>query len=128
MAEEFLTPSAARALLEWQIAMGADEAIGDIAIDRLAPMPIPLLPNPALQPSPLAAEGGVAATKPAPSVAAPAIVTPPEVFAHSLADAAQSARALAAGAATIEALAALVAQFDGCPLKRTATNTVFIDG
>ena len=26
------------------------------------------------------------------------------------------------------ALAALVAGFDGCPLKRTATNTVFIDG
>src|SRR6266403_1251962 len=29
---------------------------------------------------------------------------------------------------TIEALGALVAAFDGCPLKRTATTTVFIDG
>jgi DNA polymerase len=28
----------------------------------------------------------------------------------------------------VAALAALVAGFDGCPLKRTATNTVFIDG
>ena len=47
---------------------------------------------------------------------------------ESLGEAAQSARRLAAGAETVEALAALVAGFDGCPLKRTATNTVFADG
>ena len=33
-----------------------------------------------------------------------------------------------AAAQTIEALAELVAGFDLCPLKRTATNTVFMDG
>ena len=49
-------------------------------------------------------------------------------LAASFAEAAQSARLLAAGAETIEALGALVAAFDGCPLKRTATNTVFVDG
>src|SRR6202162_3894922 len=55
-------------------------------------------------------------------------MAPPAALAESLAEAAQSARALAAGAESIEALGALVAGFDGCPLKRTATNTVFIDG
>ncbi|MGC2415977.1 MAG: uracil-DNA glycosylase, partial [Stellaceae bacterium] len=44
------------------------------------------------------------------------------------AEAAQSARLAAAGATTIEGLGALVASFEGCALKRTATNTVFIDG
>ena len=35
---------------------------------------------------------------------------------------------LAASAETIGALGALVASFEGCALKRTATNTVFLDG
>jgi len=109
----------ARALLEWQIAMGADEAIGELAPNRLAPPPA----------APAATVGPVApaVTADAPKGAAQ-LVSPPGVLAQSLAEAAQSARALAAGAATIEALGALVARFDDCPLKRTATNTVFIDG
>ena len=37
-------------------------------------------------------------------------------------------RRLVSGADSVEALGALVAGFDGCPLKRTATNTVFVDG
>jgi DNA polymerase len=45
-----------------------------------------------------------------------------------LAEAAQSARRLAASAETVEALAVLIASFGGCSLKRTATNTVFADG
>jgi DNA polymerase len=103
--------AAALALLRWQIEMGADEAIDAVALDRLVPAP-----NPPPRPLPM----------PAPPPAA--AVAPPNSFAESLAEAAQSARALAAGAETIEALAALVHQFDDCPLKCTATNTVFIDG
>jgi uracil-DNA glycosylase family 4 len=115
-AADALPPSIASAasllaLLEWQIVMGADAAIGEIAVDRLAP------PARAPQPAPLR-----------PAASAPAIVAPPNALAESLAEAAQSARLLAAGAETIEALGALVAGFDLCPLKRTATNTVFIDG
>src|SRR5579864_682709 len=107
--------AAARALLEWQIAMGADEAIGEVAPNRLVPPPAPA-------PAPTAA---VVPTAPA---GAALLVSPPGMLAQSLAEAAQSARSLAEGAATIEALGALVARFDDCPLKRTATNTVFIDG
>jgi DNA polymerase len=61
-------------------------------------------------------------------LAAPPVVAPPGALAESLAQAAQSARRLAAGADSIEALAELIAAFDDCPLKRTATNTVFLDG
>jgi uracil-DNA glycosylase family 4 len=110
---------AALALLEWQIAMGADEAIGETALDRLAPAPA----------QPIAAAPVIA--QPAPSFVrapAPALVAPPGALAESLAEAAQSARRLAAGADSIEALAELIAAFDDCPLKRTATNTVFLDG
>ena len=110
---------AALALLEWQIAMGADEAIGETALDRLAPAPA----------QPIAAAPVIA--QPAPSFVrapAPALVAPPGALAESLAEAAQSARRLAATAESIEALAELIAAFDDCPLKRTATNTVFLDG
>ena len=112
-----LLPAAARALLEWQIAMGADEAIGEVAVDRLA-APMPVSPAPLPNPPPHTEEGRASA----------AVVAPPAALAQSLAEAAQSARLLAAGAETVAALGALVAAFDGCPLKRTATNTVFIDG
>jgi hypothetical protein len=102
-AADALPPSIASAasllaLLEWQIVMGADAAIGEIAVDRLAP------PARAPQPAPLR-----------PAASAPAIVAPPNALAESLAEAAQSARLLAAGAETIEALGALVAGFDHCP-------------
>jgi DNA polymerase len=64
----------------------------------------------------------------APGIVAPPVVAPPGALAESLAEAAQSARRLAASAESIEALAELIAAFDDCPLKRTATNTVFLDG
>jgi uracil-DNA glycosylase family 4 len=105
---------AALALLSWCIEMGADEAIGAEPWDRL--------PAPVLR---------AAAAPAAPSIAQPARpvpAAPPAALSESLGEAAQSARRLATGADTVEALAALVADFDGCPLKRTATNTVFIDG
>jgi uracil-DNA glycosylase len=111
-----LTPAGALALLQWQIAMGADEALGEIAPNRLAPAPAAAIPAPRVL-SPAAS-----------ARVAPAVISPPGALAESLAEAAQSARLLAAGAETIEALGRLVAGFEGCPLKRTATNTVFLDG
>jgi uracil-DNA glycosylase len=104
--------AAALALLRWYVEMGADEAIADAPQDRLQPHPEP--------------QRIVAAPSPpnTPSAAAAA----PAAFAESLSEGAQSARLLAAGAATVEELAARVARFDGCSLKLTATNTVFADG
>jgi len=111
----------ALALLQWQIEMGADEAIGAMALDRLAePPPTSVAVRPAAAPAP----------RPAPraAFAAPAAIAPPRALTESAAEPAQSARALAAQADSIEALAAIIAGFDACPLKRTATNTVFADG
>jgi len=106
--------NAALALLRWFVEMGADEAIGAEPVNRFAPAPAVEVPIPAPRPRPQAAPATAAA--------------PPKVLTESLGEAAQSARRLAAGAETVEALAALVAGFDGCGLKRTATNTVFADG
>jgi uracil-DNA glycosylase family 4 len=113
----------ALALLQWQIEMGADEAIDTVALDRLAaPPPTPIAAAPATAPS-LAPRSA-----PRAAVAAPAAVAPPRALTESAAEPAQSARALAAQADSIEALAAIIAGFDACPLRRTATNTVFADG
>ena len=106
---------AALALLRWYVEMGADEAISVEATDRLAPPPAEILP-PAIAAS---IRGQSPRSVPA---------APPAALTESLGEAAQSARRLASGADSVAALAALVAGFDGCPLKRTATNTVFIDG
>src|SRR5438270_10221819 len=94
---------AALALLRWYLEMGADEAIGAEAWNRLAP------PRPLPNPSPLAGEGRVGT----PLSARPIVAAPPPALAESLGEAAQSARRLASGADTVDALAALVAEFDG---------------
>jgi DNA polymerase len=106
---------AALALLRWYVEMGADEAIGFEAADRLAPPPASI--SPPAMPAPIRGQS------PRPVPAAPSAA-----LTESLGEAAQSARRSASEADNVEALAALVAGFDGCPLKRTATNTVFIDG
>ena len=109
-----LGDDAALALLRWYVEMGADEAIAARPSDRLAP--------PAPQPVPLASTPALTPLAPAPAIAAPP--RPPA----ALGEAAQSARLAAAGAETIAALEAAIAAFEGCALKRTATNTVFADG
>ncbi|HEX6841155.1 MAG TPA: uracil-DNA glycosylase [Stellaceae bacterium] len=100
-------------LLRWYVAMGADEAIAAEPLDRLAP-PTTVPQAPRLQ-----------AAMPAP--AAPRLPAAPPPSRDTPA-AAASARRLAAAATTLAELAAAVSAFDGCALKRTATNTVFADG
>jgi uracil-DNA glycosylase len=105
--------AAALALLRWYVEMGADEAIGEAPQNRLREGPAP---------APVAARAAAAAA------ASAAVAAPPAAFTESLAEAAQSARLLAATATTVAELAARVAAFDGCSLKLTATSTVFADG
>lgn len=111
----------AAALLRWYIEMGADEAIAAAPQDRLSPRAA--APDPAPPESEIPAPPTAAPALPAPQTAAAAAILP-----DSPAEAAQSARLLAAAADTVAALAQAVARFEGCALKRTATNTVFIDG
>jgi uracil-DNA glycosylase len=100
---------ATKELLRWYVAMGADEAIDEQSIDRLAPARAAAPPPP-----PPAAS----APPPPPAIAAPVAVAP----------AAAGARRLAAAATSLAELESAVRGFDGCALKRTATNTVFADG
>ena len=93
------TDGAALAALQWQIELGADEAIQEAPVNRFEIAPAP-------QPAP----------QPAAPVAAPAI------------DPVAEARALAGAAADLPALHAAIASFEHCALRRGARNTVFADG
>ena len=87
-------------LLEWQIELGADEAIGDAPVDRYA-----------------------LAAKPAPEKAAPT-APPPSMSADPVAE----AKAMAAGAADLGALKAALGMYEHCEQRRGARNLVFADG
>jgi uracil-DNA glycosylase len=91
------------ALLRWYVAMGADEAIGEAPLNRLAP-----------------------SREKAPAVVLPSAARLAAAPAGTTVN--QSARQLAAAAMTLAELERAVRDFEGCALKRTATNTVFADG
>lgn len=98
----------ALALLEWQLELGADEAMLDAPADRFAES----------APPPRAARA-------APPPATPAAPTPQ---AEAAGDMVAEAEALAAAAHDLPALAAAQEGFDGIALKRGARNFVFSDG
>lgn len=107
-------------LLRWYVAMGADEAIAEASVDRLAPV------------APRAAPAGAI---PAPPPVAPTTFpqmprapAPHHALAEAPSAAAASARQQAAAATSLAELEQVVRDFEGCALKRTATNTVFADG
>jgi DNA polymerase len=97
---------AARALLDWYLAMGVDEAIGEEPVDCFAaPAPRP-------------------AARPAPEVkTATRLVRIAPRAAN-----APSARSIGAEVSTLLELQQLVAGFDGCALKRTAKSLCFARG
>ena len=121
---------AIRALLEWYELAGVDQAIGHAPRDRYretlqaaareaAPLAAAAAPDPAPSDAP-AATG-------APAPPAPA-GDPPPVPVFPPGDATWSAQEVAAACTGLEQLTAAVHAFDGCALKRTATNTVIGDG
>lgn len=96
----------ARALLEWQIELGADECISDTPVDRYA------LPDRLNKPK-----------KPDPK---PHLTRGPVKLAER--DAVSEAQIAAKGADTLEALRAAMEAFDLCDLKRGARKMVFSGG
>ncbi len=129
---------ALRRALAWQVEAGADEAIGERPVDRLAPAtdggarraaaPQPDAP-PAGPPGRAPAEPQHR-TGPVPRPAhAPALEpATAAVRLESTGETVASARESARRAETLDALRDAVAAFDGCGLKKTAMNTVFADG
>ena len=113
-----LDSETARALLEWQIEMGADEAIAEAPIDRYAAE------------RDAQAARAAARTAPAQPTPAPAAqpVAAPEPEPEAGVDAVAEARALAAAAPDLPALAEAQAAYTRCELKKGARNFVFADG
>lgn len=110
--------------LQWQIDMGADEAVADHPIDRFAL---------AAQKRKAAADAAAEAPKPVDSSnarqAQPVMPATPSVAPLVAQDeVAAGARAMAEAAADLPALREALAAFDGCSLKTTATNLVFGTG
>ncbi len=100
-----------RAALEWQLEMGATEAITDKPIDRYA-----LDPKPA--PEKQAPEQRAATAKP----------VVPDIPKIAEVDVVAVAQAAANGAADLTALAAAQSAYEHCELKKGARNFVFSDG
>lgn len=109
--------ASAAAALRWLVAMGADEAVEDAPRDRLSAPPSPPL-RPAAPPAP----------RPAAPAFPPSPGSPPGLSIAPTDQLVAEARAAAAAAGDVAALAEAVAAFDGCALKRTAKSTVFADG
>ncbi|SMR81823.1 DNA polymerase [Aliiroseovarius halocynthiae] len=104
----------AKALLEWQIELGAVDAISDAPVDRYALAPSEPKPAPKAQTS---------APVELPKRTAP---TPPPV--EPKIDYVALAKQAAAGAPDLDGLKAAMKAFDGCELKKGARNTVISDG
>ncbi len=122
--------------LRWHADIGCDEAIGDTPTDWAA-LTARAPARPATQagfaPNGGATRDGGARTAPAPAtgMARPAPRPAAAVSADQplgASEAGISARARAAEAKTLADLEAALRDFDGCPLKATAMNTVFADG
>ncbi len=96
--------------LNWLVEAGAGDAIGEVPVNRLAAAP----PAPAPMQRP-------AAAPPRPAAARPTAMPLDS-------DAIGSAQSAAASATNLIELRAALEAYDGCALKRTATNTVFADG
>ena len=98
-------------ILRWHVGIGADEAIGDAPVDRFA-----LVEAPAAL---------VQTSSPTDTSRPSAPATPPSQASDELV---KAARDLAVEASDVDALRSALESFDGCGLKKTATNLVFFDG
>jgi uracil-DNA glycosylase len=104
------------ALLQWYAEAGVDLAVDETPHDRFA----------AVQPPP--AEVAVPAPRPVAVARTPAPAAPVKVAAMPPDDAVNEARQRASGAASLDELRQLLAEFNGCSLKATANRLVFADG
>lgn len=102
-----------RQVLAWYLEAGVDEAVGDAPADRFAKA------KPAAAAEPSAAPGPAVAPPAAPASAAPLTATD---------EAVGQAHHAAAAATSVADLRRILEGFDGCALRKTATNLVLGDG
>lgn len=114
------------ALMRWYLEAGVDETIAESPLDRFRlPGPEPQADAAASAPGETASPSHSPSLSPSPSPARALAAPPPADAPGPVAD---DARALAAAAASLDALRDALAGFEGCPLRRTATHLVFGDG
>ena len=121
---------AIRALLDWYARAGVDQAIDRTPRDRYREGAAAQVAAREVAPAGAPEPTAMAAPEPMPA-AAPSDTPPaarPPAPALAPGDATWSAQEIAAACTSLDALAAAVRAFDGCALKRTATNTVIGDG
>ena len=107
--------------LHWLVEAGADEAISDTPVNRLA---IKSQVETTSSPSPKLGAFGPSRMSTGHAHAFGAGTLPMPAGGDSIAD----TQALAAAATNLAELKSAMEGFEGCALKRTATNTVFADG
>ena len=119
---------AIRALLDWYVLAGVDQATDDAPRDRYreAAAATPAAVAIAREAAPAA----VPPSAPQPAMAAQRVPAPDTQPAPLLppGDATWSAQEIATACTSLDQLVAAVRAFEGCALKRTATNTVIGDG
>ena len=122
MAEPHPTP---RDILDWYLGAGVDETIGEAPMDRYAASEA-IPDRPAESTAPVAGRSGLSEDPALPPQFAqsPSIPAAPP----SRNGAVQAAFDAATAASSLDDLRRALADFDGCPLKKTATNLVFTDG
>lgn len=111
--------SDAAAALAWQVSMGADECIADLPVDRFAQSRV-AAPVAAVSP---AGQGPRPVPKADPQSPASADSAP-----LGAAEAIADGRRIAADCTSLDELREALETFEGCALKKTATNLVFGDG
>jgi len=128
MTDTQLSHSQVRAILQWHLDVGVDETISQEAMDRFgltAPSAKNAVPAPAQTP-----QAGATSSNPADNHNLPPAfrhTTRPKTDINN--DALlRSAFERAAEATNISELRATLESFDGCALKKTAMNLVFVDG
>jgi DNA polymerase len=107
-------------LLAFYLEAGVDCALGDAPVDRLA--------EPDSVAVAAAAPREIVPSRPAREIPAAMPAAPRADAALAPDEAISSAREAARTAPTLDALRALLENFDGCALKHTATRLVFADG
>lgn len=126
---EPLSPQEAAALLAFYVEAGVEDFFGDEPVNRYS-LPDAAASEPARAPEPREAPRGPRADprgEMAPPPAAPR-ATAPSAIPLEDAQAAESARIVAARCSTLDELKEALANFEGCPLRYTAKNLVFADG
>lgn len=121
-------PSSISALMRWYLDAGVDETVGDVPLDRFR------LPD---RPDPATARAETPAARPetahravpaAPAAAPRPAAAPGRQVSPGTPALVDDLSSRLARIETLDGLREALLAFEGCPLKSTATNTVFADG